>query len=86
VGDDYVSIEEAARLSGLHINSIRRLLRKGSLYGYKATEGKSRRWMISIQSLRRYTDPQTGFLLELPGPKLYLTRRDEKKGKQGPDD
>jgi hypothetical protein len=37
-----------------------------------------------VRSLRRYTDPIDGFLLDLPGPKLFLRRvegEDKKTGK-----
>lgn len=72
---DYITLEEAARRSGLHENTLRRLLRAKEVIGYK--EGKY--WMVSVRSLDAYTDPIQGFLLELPGPKLYLTRREDNK-------
>jgi hypothetical protein len=37
--------------------------------------------MVSAASLKQYTDPFHGFLLELPGPKLYLRRRQDEGGK-----
>ncbi len=73
MSDDYMTIEEAAQISGLHPNTLRRLLRQGEIRGYK----DGWRWMVSASSLRQYTDPVHGFLLELPGPKMFLTRRDE---------
>jgi hypothetical protein len=33
--------------------------------------------MVSVASLKQYTDPVYGFLLDLPGPKLFLRRMDE---------
>lgn len=81
MGDDYISVEEAARRSGLHENTVRRLLRSGEITGYK----DSWRWLVSVRSLRHYTNPVNGFLLELPGPKLFLTRRDE-RARQDEDD
>lgn len=77
MGNDYIPIEEAADLSGLHENTLRRLLREGVIRGYKAPVEGRQRWMISAASLRDYTDPIQGFLLDLPGPKLFLRRRDD---------
>ena len=72
--NDYVSITEAAEHSGLHPNSLRRLLRQGEISGYKSSiEGKSR-WRVSVSSLRRYTDPVDGLLLDRPGPKKFLAQ------------
>ena len=73
MGDDYISLDEAARRSGLHPNTLRRLLRSGEIRGYKS----GWRWMVSAASVGEYSDPVHGFLLELPGPKIYLTRRHE---------
>ena len=78
MGSDYIPLDEAARRSGLHPNTLRRLLRQGEIFGYKETEGRVTRWMVSVSSLEQYTDPIYGFLLELPGPKLFLTKRDGK--------
>ena len=75
--DDYIPIEEAAQQSGLHINTLKRLLREGVIEGYKAIHQRKRRRMVSVVSLRQYTDPVYGFLLDLPGPKLFLRRMDE---------
>jgi hypothetical protein len=80
VSNDYIPIEEAARRSGLHTNTIQRLLRKGVLRGFKmAYQGRSR-WMVSIHSLRHYTDPINGFLLDMPGPKLFLSKLNDDAG------
>lgn len=71
----YIILEAAAQSSGLHPNTLRRLLRAGIVEGYKANhEGRSR-WLVSLGSLRRYTDPIEGFLLDLPGPKIFLGRQ-----------
>ena len=70
---DNISLEEAAKRSGLHKVTLRRLLRDGKIRGYRS--GKY--WTVSLKSLDAYTDPIMGFLLELPGPKLFLTRRKE---------
>ena len=75
--NDYIPIEEAAQQSGLHINTLKRLLREGVIEGYKAIHQRKRRWMVSVASLRQYTDPVYGFLLDLPGPKLFLRRLDD---------
>ena len=74
MGNDYIPLEEAAQRSGLHLNTLRRLLRAGIIHGYKASYGGKRHWLVSASSLRRYTDPVVGFLLDLPGPKIFLKR------------
>lgn len=79
MSSNYVPIEEAAQLSGLHLNTLRRLLRVGVMRGFKLNHGGRQRWMVSVRSLQHYTDPITGFLLDLPGPKLYLRRRDDEE-------
>jgi hypothetical protein len=77
VSSDYIPIEEAAQRSGLHSNTIARLLRRGILHGYKANDRGRSRWLVSVQSLRHYTDPINGFLLDMPGPKLFLSKLHE---------
>lgn len=80
MANDYISIEEAARRSGLHTNTIARLLRRGVLRGYKASHGGRNRWLVSVHSLRHYTDPINGFLLDMPGPKLFLNKLYDEEG------
>jgi excisionase family DNA binding protein len=77
MGDDFVTLAEAAALSGLHKNTLKRLLRQGVLRGYKMVWEGRMRWLVSVRSLRQYTDPIEGFLLDLPGPKLFLRRVEE---------
>ena len=85
VSREYIPIDEAARRSGLHSNTIARLMRRGVLRGFKATcEGHSR-WMVSVQSLQHYTDPVNGFLLDMPGPKLFLNKLYEEQTGAGQD-
>jgi hypothetical protein len=83
VSSDYISIEEAAHRSGLHSNTLKRLLRTGAIYGYKATVQGRSRWLVSAASLRLYADPIDGFLLDMPGPKLYLRRVDDDEYETG---
>jgi excisionase family DNA binding protein len=78
VGGDYISIGEAAARSGLHRNTIQRLLRQGKLLGFKEHHGGQFRWLVSVQSLDSYSNPWNGFLMDRPGPKPYLRRQDEK--------
>lgn len=77
MGADYIPIEEAARRSGLHLDTLKRLLRKDEIRGFKATHNGRHRWLVSVVSLRQYTDPFDGFLLTKPGPKLFLKRVDD---------
>jgi Helix-turn-helix domain len=79
VGNDYLSIEDAAARSGLHPNTIQRLLRQGKLEGFKEHHAGKLRWFVWVRSLDTYTNPWTGFLMDRPGPKIYLRRRDEDK-------
>lgn len=74
MGTGYLVLEDAARQSGLHPNSLRRLLRQGVILGYKAKFDGRQRWLVSAASLKHYTDPVVGFLLDLPGPKMYLVK------------
>ena len=74
---DYIPLDEAAAMSGLHQNTLRRLLREGVIRGFKTAHEGKQRWLVSASSLRQYTDPVQGFLLDLPGPKLFLRRRDK---------
>ncbi len=83
MADDYIFLEEAVRLSGLHMNTLRRLLREGTLRGYKTTHEGKQRWLVSVASLKRYADPVQGFLLDLPGPKLFLRKIDEDEADGG---
>ena len=71
---EYLTLEQAAKLSGLHVKTLMRLVRAGTIEGHKARIDGARRWYVSAESLSQYTDPFYGFLLDLPGPKLYLTR------------
>jgi Helix-turn-helix domain len=75
MAEDYISIDDAAHNSGLHPNTLRRLLRAGKLKGYKRSRWY---WMVSVRSLKAYADPVSGYLLEQPGPKPTLTSRDKK--------
>jgi excisionase family DNA binding protein len=77
VATEYLTLKQAAELSGLHVKTLMRLVRAGRLEGYKATLGGARRWYVSAESLSHYTDPFHGYLLDLPGPKLYLTRAND---------
>lgn len=68
---DYISLKDAAKQSGLHENTLRRLLRSKEIEGYKI----GWYWWVSASSLDQYTDPIHGFLLDMPGPKLFLTKQ-----------
>lgn len=72
--DEWIELEEAAHRSGLHPNTLRRLLRRGVVYGYKSISGGRLRWLVSPRSLKGYADPVAGVLLDKPGPKIYLAK------------
>ena len=72
---ELITLEVAAQRSGLHPNTIARLLRRGVLQGHKATQAGRCCWVVSVRSLRHYTDPISGELLYRPGPKVFLARQ-----------
>lgn len=49
-GDDWITTQEAAELSGYHVNYIRKLIRRGDIRGRKV----SIVWLIERQSLLGY--------------------------------
>lgn len=49
---DWITTEEAAEVSGYHVNYIRRLMRQGKVTGRKA----GLMWWIDRDSLRSYLD------------------------------
>lgn len=71
----FVQLEEASSKSGLHPNTLRRLLRLGTIFGYKTSRTEHVRWMVSIRSLAAYTDPVYGIALDHPGPKVFLKKQ-----------
>lgn len=71
--DGYLSLEEAARFSGFHPNSIKRILCTGQIYGYKEMVGSRRQWRVSRRSLERYCNAYE-FGFDRPGPKPTLSR------------
>ena len=79
MGKDYITLEEAAERSKLHPNTLKRLLRAGEIRGFKAVHDGRKRWLVSAWSLDQYTNPFHGFLLDKPGPKLFLKRLDEQE-------
>ena len=74
MGPKYLTLKQAAEFSGLHAKTLMRLVRAGTLEGHKACVDGVWRWYVSADSLSDYSDPYLGFLLDLPGPKLYLRR------------
>ena len=81
VGTEYLTLKQAAQRSGLHVKTLTRLMRTGKLEGHKANVDGYWRWYVSADSLSDYTDPYLGFLLDLPGPKLYLRRVNDEEEK-----
>lgn len=78
MGQDFALLEEAAEISGLSVVTIKRLLQKREISGYKAVVDGRRRWLVSLRSLQACTDSERGFLLDRPGPKMYLKRQDQR--------
>ncbi len=70
---DYISIAEAAALTGAHPVTLRRLIRQRVLRAHRAPKS-GRHWLVSTRSLRDYFHPLTGFALDQYGPKLFLKR------------
>jgi hypothetical protein len=54
-----VSLEEASRLLNLHVDTIKKRLRKGTLKGFKVQEKYGDKWFVSAE--------------ELPGPTQVVT-------------
>jgi hypothetical protein len=74
-GRDFITLDEAARRSGYHPNTLMRLLRAGVLDGYKDRVRGRYRWMISWRSLNAYTETLTTFASDRPGPRPRPARR-----------
>ena len=81
VSADYLTLKQAAQLSGLHVKTLARLVRTGKLDGHKANYDGRLCWYVSAESLSEYSDPFWGFLLDMPGPKLYLRRLNDEEEK-----
>ena len=77
---DFIHLDEAARQSGLHRRTLLRHVRTGVIYGRKTYLNGRVRWEVSVASLWRYADPETGELRDKPGPKRYLQRWDDGEG------
>ena len=77
VGDKFIEIDEAVRVSGMHAVTLKRLMRSGELKGHKAVVDGRRRWVISERSLKAYANGSTGFFMELSGSKISLIRRSD---------
>ncbi len=50
IGEDWITTQEAAELSGYHVNHLRRLIRAGDIQARKL----SFLWLVSKQSLLDY--------------------------------
>jgi exonuclease VII small subunit len=66
-----VTLEESARLLNLHVDTIKKRLRKGTLKGFKVQEKFGEKWFVSSEELRGraqvVTDPTQ--VVPSPGPK-----------------
>jgi hypothetical protein len=64
-------LEESARLLNLHVDTIKKRLRKGTLKGFKVQEKFGEKWFVSSEELRGraqvVTDPTQA--VPSPGPK-----------------
>ena len=77
---EFLTLKEAALISGLHRKTLQRLVRTGVIEGHKANYDGHIRWYVSAAALSAYTDPFRGYLLDKPGPKLYLRRAGDDEG------
>ena len=64
--DDLISLEEAAKLSGLTADHLRRLVRQGDLWGKKI----GRNWVTTEQAVKEYLARD-----RRPGPKVNKATR-----------
>ena len=76
--DGYVVLEEALRLSGLHADTLTRLLRTGMIKGKKAVYQRRLRWFVSVASLSAYLNEENVFMSARTGPKMHLRRITDK--------
>lgn len=67
-GMEYVSVDEAAQLTGYNTEYIRRLIRQGTIKAAK----KSRVWWVELESLQAYKKQ-----MDLLGSEKYNPRREE---------
>lgn len=74
---DFIPIEEAVEVSGADEVTLKRLLYKGILWGQKKLVSGRWRWLVERRSLVSYFNRENGFALDLPGPKLFLSRQDK---------
>lgn len=54
-----VSLEEASRLLDLHVDTIKKRLRKGTLKGFKVQEKFGEKWFVSVEELPDRTQAVT---------------------------
>ena len=66
-GDNWITTQEAAELSGYHPDHLRRLIRAGDIEGRKV----SIVWLIKRQSLLDYIDRAEHSGDKRRGPKLF---------------
>jgi hypothetical protein len=60
-----VSLEEASRLLNLHVDTIKKRLRKGTLKGFKVQEKFGEKWFVSAEELPGPTQAVTDHTLEV---------------------
>jgi hypothetical protein len=71
----FIPLEEAVEVSGAKLVTIKRLLHNNVLWGHKKNIADRLRWMVNRPSLLQRFNSETGFALDLPGPKIYLSRQ-----------
>lgn len=49
-----VNIEEAAEILGIGLEQTRKLLRKGTILGYKVGKGRTARWRVRISNIAAF--------------------------------
>ena len=77
MSNEYISLEAAIEVSGLHPNTLRRLLREGAVRGRKTVLKGQARWHVSTESLRQYLSSGNVFQSQQSERPPRLRPRDE---------
>ncbi len=73
---DYVTLDEAAQRSGLHPNGLKRLLRQGTLHGFKTAVNGRRQWLVYLAVPASVHRPGDGLPARSARPQVILEARE----------